>query len=325
MSVIAATDLGALAGEAGDGVVLFRNVPYAAPPTGERRFAAPHPASPWEGIRNATRHGPIAPQPPSRLRAAMGDFERPQSEDCLTLTIATPAADDGTRPVIVWLHGGAYMTGAGSLDWYEGGVLARDGDCVVVGVNYRLGALGFLHHPAIGVANCALLDMIAALGWVRDHIAAFGGDPGQVTVMGQSAGAHAIMCLLTMPDARGLFHRAILQSAPPAMTPLSAPRDGIRRSAARCARHPRGPARSRRPAARRARRSLVGGADEPGARRRPLRRHLAALRAGLRRPRHHRGLRRRGGGRGGGAGGRCRDRDDARGDARLLRGRPRHG
>ena len=221
MSTIARTALGDLQGLQSDGVLSFRNVPYATPPTGDRRFAPPSPVAAWQGVRDARVHGPIAPQPPSRLRAAMGDFERPQSEDCLTLTIATPSTD-GARPVLIWLHGGAYMTGAGSLDWYDGATLARDGDAVVVGVNYRLGALGFLHHPALGAGNYALDDMVAALSWVRAHIAAFGGDASRVTVIGQSAGAHAIMCLLTMPDARTLFHRAILLSAPPSLAPLTA-------------------------------------------------------------------------------------------------------
>src|SRR6185437_4611813 len=108
--------------------------------------APPAPAAPWQGLRAAVSHGPIAPQPSSRLSAAMGDFERPQDEDCLTLAIWTPAPDGKARPVLVWLHGGAYMSGAGSLDWYDGATLARDGDIVVVGVNYRLGACGFLAH-----------------------------------------------------------------------------------------------------------------------------------------------------------------------------------
>ena len=151
----------------------------------------------------------------------MGDYARPQDEDCLTLTIATPEADADARPVVVWLHGGAYLSGAGSLDWYDGGTLARDGDLVFVGVNYRLGALGFLCHEQLGDGNDALFDMIAALTWIRENIAAFGGDPARVTIMGQSAGAHAIMCLLAMPEAAGLFQRAILQSTPPAMAPLS--------------------------------------------------------------------------------------------------------
>ena len=209
--------LGALQGlSSGDGVVRFRNVPYAAPPVGSRRFQPPAPPEPWTGLRDATRHGPIAPQPPSRLRLAMGDFSpSAQGEDCLTLTIATPGADDARRPVIVWLHGGAYLSGAGSVDWYDGGTLARGGDLVVVGVNYRLGPLGFLHHPALGDGIMGLRDIAAALGFVRDYIAAFGGDPDNVTVMGQSAGAVAILRLLIMKETEGLFRRAIVQSGTP--------------------------------------------------------------------------------------------------------------
>ena len=211
----ATTGLGDLRGVAA--VSVFRGVPYAT----ARRFGPPAPLSAWTGLRDATRHGPIPPQAPSRLRAAMGETDRRQDEDCLTLTIATPAADAAARPVIVFLHGGAYLSGAGSLDWYDGSVLARDGDVVVVGVNYRLGALGFLHLPGVAEGNMGLQDMVAALRWVRDHIAGFGGDPANVTVMGQSAGAHAIMCLLTMWDTQGLFHRAILQSPPPTLVPQS--------------------------------------------------------------------------------------------------------
>jgi para-nitrobenzyl esterase len=215
---IARTAQGDVQGFVANGVLNFRNIPYAAPPVGALRFAPPAPPADRAGLRDATAHGPIAPQPPSRLRAAMGDFSRPQSEDCLTLTIATPAVT-GRRPVIVWLHGGAYFTGAGSLDWYDGAHLARDGDAVFVGVNYRLGAFGFLHLPGVAEGNMALADMVAALRWVRANIAAFGGDPARVTVMGQSAGAHAIMLLLRLPETEGLFHRAILQSPPPPMAP----------------------------------------------------------------------------------------------------------
>ncbi len=212
---IARVSLGDLVGASG--VTVFRGVPYAT----ASRFAPPKPAERWIGPRDATRHGPIAPQPPSRLRAAMGDFTRPQDEECLTLTIATPAVDDAKRAVMVFLHGGAYLSGAGSLDWYDGSVLAGDGDVVVVGVNYRLGALGFLHLPGIAEGNMGLQDMVAALRWVRDNIASFGGDPARVTLVGQSAGAHAIMCLLTMWETRGLFERAILQSTPAALAPHS--------------------------------------------------------------------------------------------------------
>jgi para-nitrobenzyl esterase len=209
---IARTSPGDLRGAWHDGIAAFRGVPYASPPVGERRFIAPQSVQGWSGLRDATRHGPIAPQLPSRLRVAIGDFECPHDEDCLTLTICTPAPDAKARPVLVWLHGGAWISGAGSLDWYDGANLAREGDIVVVGVNYRLGALGWLHRPGIVDAEPGTSDMIAALNWVRDHIAAFGGDPRCVTVMGQSAGATSIGRLLTLPEARPLFHRAIMQS-----------------------------------------------------------------------------------------------------------------
>ena len=208
----AATSLGSLHGAWRDGIACFRGVPYAAQPVGERRFAPAAPPSAWTGPRDATRHGPIAPQLPSRLRVAMGDFDRPQAEACLTLTIATPSPDAAARPVLVWLHGGAWISGAGSLDWYDGTRLARDGDLVFVGVNYRLGALGWLHKPGLVDQDGGTSDMIAALRWVRAHIAAFGGDPGNVTLMGQSAGATSIGRLLMLPEARPLFHRAIIQS-----------------------------------------------------------------------------------------------------------------
>ena len=209
---VAHTALGDLRGVFTDGVAAFRGVPYAAPPVRELRFAPAAPVQAWNGERDATRHGPIAPQLPSRLRVAMGDFSRPQDEDCLTLTICTPAPDGKMRPVLVWLHGGAWISGAGSLDWYDGSRLAREGDLVFVGVNYRLGALGWLHRPGIVDVEAGTSDMIAALAWVRDHIAAFGGDPACVTVMGQSAGATSIGRLLMLPDARNLFRRVIMQS-----------------------------------------------------------------------------------------------------------------
>jgi para-nitrobenzyl esterase len=209
---VADTSLGSLRGEWQDGTAIFRGVPYAAAPTGERRFAPAEPVSRWSRVRDATQHGPIAPQVPSRLRVAMGDFQHPQGEDCLTLTICTPAPDGKARPVLVWLHGGAWISGAGSLDWYDGSRLSRDGDIVFVGVNYRLGALGWLHRPGIVDQEAGTSDMIAALKWVHEHIAGFGGDAGCVTVMGQSAGATSIGRLLMLPEARLLFHRAIMQS-----------------------------------------------------------------------------------------------------------------
>ena len=209
---VARTSLGDLRGVYTDGIAAFRGVPFAAPPIGELRFAPAAPIGAWNGQRDATRHGPIAPQLPSRLGVAMGNFSRPHNEDCLTLTICTPAPDGKARPVLVWLHGGAWISGAGSLDWYDGSRLAREGDIVFVGVNYRLGALGWLHRPGIVDVEAGTSDMIAALGWVRDHIAGFGGDPNGVTVMGQSAGATSIGRLLMLPAARSLFRRVIMQS-----------------------------------------------------------------------------------------------------------------
>jgi para-nitrobenzyl esterase len=219
-SLIARTALGDVRGVAHDGLVQFRGVPYAVPPLGKRRFRPPQPIGAWQGELDATAHGPIAPQGPSRLRVAVGDFSRPQSEDCLTLTITTPAPDNNKRPVIVWLHGGGYGTGAGSLDWYDGATLVHEGDVVVVGVNYRLGPLGYLYYDGLSDGQMGLQDMIAAIRWVAAHIAAFGGHPGEITLMGQSAGAHSALCMMAMPETRKLFRHAILESAP-GVTPFS--------------------------------------------------------------------------------------------------------
>ena len=221
-ATIAHTSLGALQGEASDGVMRFRAVPYAAPPVGALRFAAPAPPASWTGVRDVRAPGPIAPQPASRLRAAMGDFTRAQDEDCLTLAITTPALDGARRPVVVWLHGGAYLSGAGSLDWYDGAKLAAAGDVVVVGVNYRLGPLGFLHFPGLADGIMGLHDQVAALRFVQEEIAAFGGDPAQVTLMGQSAGGGSALRLLTMPHTAGLFHQMIVQSGAPLPGPSAA-------------------------------------------------------------------------------------------------------
>lgn len=213
-SPTARVSTGLLRGSVENDVCVFRAVPYAAPPIGALRFAPPAPVTPWTGERDASRNGPVPPQPPSRLRAAMGDFEAEQSEDCLTLTIATPAADGRKRPVLIWLHGGAFWTGAGSLDWYSGVSMARHGDIVVVGVNHRLGALGFMHLPGVTEPNVGLQDQIAALRWVSQEIAAFGGDPDNITVSGQSAGGLSVLAMLANPDSRALMRRAIVQSAP---------------------------------------------------------------------------------------------------------------
>jgi para-nitrobenzyl esterase len=212
--LVVRTRAGDVRGTHESGVAVFRAIPYAAAPVGELRFAAPRPVAAWQGVRDASRDGPIAPQGRSRLAHIMGDFERPQAEDCLSLNIWTPALDGAKRPVIVWIHGGAFSSGAGSLPWYSGERFAANGDLVAVSINYRLGALGFLCLPGVSDGNLGLLDQVAALHFVRDNIAAFGGDPDNVTVIGQSAGAASIAILMTMPSARGLFRRAIMQSTP---------------------------------------------------------------------------------------------------------------
>lgn len=188
------------------GVCRYRAVPYAQPPVGPLRFAPPQPV---QGRAKQNAHDTVAPQVPSRLRGAMGDFEAEQSEDCLHLTVWTPEADAKRRPVVVWLHGGAWQSGGGALAWYDGARLAARGDMVVVAVNYRLAALGWLYVPG-GTANVGLLDQEAAIDWVMDHIEDLGGDPERVTLMGQSAGASSICAMLAR---RPRFSRAILQSA----------------------------------------------------------------------------------------------------------------
>ncbi|OZI51996.1 carboxylesterase/lipase family protein [Bordetella genomosp. 5] len=199
---------GTVNGQRRGGVCRFDAIPYAAPPVGPLRWAPPQPAA-WQGTLDATRPGPVAPQMPSRLREAMGDFDAAQSEDCLHLTVWAPAPDGARRPVVVWLHGGAWQSGGGALPWYDGAPLATAGDVVVVGVNYRLAALGWLCLPG-RTANVGLLDQEAALDWVIANIDAFGGDPARITVMGQSAGASSICAMLTRAPR---FDRAILQSA----------------------------------------------------------------------------------------------------------------
>ncbi|MDO8695427.1 MAG: carboxylesterase family protein [Sheuella sp.] len=186
----------------------FSSVPYAQPAVGPLRFAPPVPAR-WAGTLDATQPMPVCPQLASRLRGVMGDFQAQQSEDCLRLTVWTPSADTRKRPVVIWLHGGAWQSGGGAVDWYDGARLAARGDIVVVGVNYRLAALGWLYVPG-ETANVGLLDEEAAIRWVVEHIAHFGGDPEQITLMGHSAGAFNIAAMLTRQPQ---FQRAILHSA----------------------------------------------------------------------------------------------------------------
>ena len=207
---IAETSAGEIRGRAEDGLHVFRGIPYAAPPVGELRFRAPQPHPGWDGVRDATEFGPVAIQEPMEaMDTLLPSPPQPQSEDCLYLNVWTPSLDDAARPVMVWIHGGSFTFGSGSEPLYSGASLAARGDVVLVTINYRLGVLGFLHEPALGETNFGMRDMIAALRWVRDNIANFGGDPSNVTIFGESAGGAAVACLLVSPEAQGLLHRAI--------------------------------------------------------------------------------------------------------------------
>ncbi|MEU5406856.1 carboxylesterase/lipase family protein [Nocardia asteroides] len=209
---------GVVRGRAGRRVLSWRGIPYAAPPVGELRFRAPQPVQPWTGVRAATEFGKAAVQNPSGSRTGARTWQ-PTGEDCLTLNVTAPAKPStGPRPVMVFIHGGGYLIGAASM--YSGARLAVRGDVIVVSMTYRLGTLGYVDFSEFSTpdrpfeANLGLRDQVAALVWVRRNIAAFGGDPDNVTVFGESAGAHAVITLLATPAARGLFHRAIAQSAP---------------------------------------------------------------------------------------------------------------
>ena len=209
---------GVMVGAVADGVQSFKGVPFAAPPVGPLRWRAPQRPATWEGARSAEGYGAICIQPPSNGDPGVGPL--PMSEDCLTLNVWTPAGRAGAPlPVMVWIHGGGYNNGSGTAALYDGTNLAKRG-VVVVTINYRLGRLGFFDHPALAAerapgepaGNYGVMDQIAALQWVRDNAAAFGGDPGTVTIFGESAGGAAVTQLMVAPAARGLFHRAVVQS-----------------------------------------------------------------------------------------------------------------
>jgi para-nitrobenzyl esterase len=180
------------------------------------RFQAPVPVAPWQGTREALRYGPMCPQQEEGLELVLGTPPGvlEQSERCLNLSVTAPVPDGTLRPVMVWIHGGAYLIGSGSLAYYEAHRLVDECSVVVVRINFRLGAFGYLQLDGVSPANLGLLDQIAALAWVQRNIRAFGGDASRVTVFGQSAGADSVACLLESPAARPLFHRAILQSGP---------------------------------------------------------------------------------------------------------------
>ena len=223
--VRADTAQGTIEGESLGPVLAFRGIPYAEPPTGSRRFHAPVPPPRWAGVRSALDFGPACPQlvddDPTENNAAV------MAEDCLTLNVWTPKADNARRPVMVWIHGGAFVVGSSRNTWSDGSHLAARGDVVVVSINYRLGAWGFLSLSPFGPeyaesANLALLDQVMALRWVRENIERLGGDPQNVTIFGESAGAASVGALLSMPAAKGLFSKAILQSGLPSDRPPEA-------------------------------------------------------------------------------------------------------
>jgi para-nitrobenzyl esterase len=215
MSTVAQTTSGAVEGDRRPGHVAFRGIPYAAPPVGKLRFAAPQPPEPWPSVRPAREFGPSAIQ--GEAFAPGAGAEGPTSEDCLYLNVFTPGVDERRRPVLVFIHGGGFIVGSSSSPLYDGGRLAELGDQVVVTFNYRLGALGYLGLGETGASwgltpNAGILDQVLALHWVRDNVDRFGGDPSNVTLFGESAGASSVILLMAMPAAAGSFARAIAQS-----------------------------------------------------------------------------------------------------------------
>ena len=209
---------GAVEGTSAGKIEVYRGIPYALPPVRQLRWQPPRPMPAWSGVRKATAFGPACVQPRPRANSIYANPPAQVSEDCLTLNIWAPRAAKKT-PVIVWIHGGSLTTGYSHEQMYDGARLAADGT-IIVSINYRLGILGYLAHPSLSAessegisGNYGLLDQIAALEWVKRNIGAFGGDPANVTIAGESAGALSVMYLMASPRARGLFHKAIAQSA----------------------------------------------------------------------------------------------------------------
>jgi para-nitrobenzyl esterase len=212
MGSIVETSCGKLEGDARGDHERFLGIPFAAPPVGTLRFRAPRPPVLWAGVRDARRFGPGAPQ----VRVPSMDVEE-HSESCLTLNVFTPRSDGQRRPVLFWIHGGGFTNGSAAQPVYDGGPLCERGEAVVVTIQYRLGALGYVWLPR-GDANVGVLDQIAALHWVQENISRFGGDPANLTIFGESGGGTSVATLLSMPRAAGLFRRAIAQSGAAAYT-----------------------------------------------------------------------------------------------------------
>lgn len=211
-------DGGQITGTAGDGVRVFKGIPFAAPPVGDLRWKAPQPVVAWSGVKSADTFGPQCVQQPYPAGSPYVMAPAPMDEDCLYLNVWSAAGAGDKRPVMVWIHGGAWTRGSGSTPTYDGTALAKKG-VVVVTTNYRLGPFGFLAHPELTAespqhssGNYAILDHVAALKWVQKNIAAFGGDPGRVTIFGESAGSWSVNVVQATPLAKGLFHRAIGES-----------------------------------------------------------------------------------------------------------------